>query len=94
MSDDRPPRGGLLGRALGLVMLLCGLLVIWGGLQLRGAGVALVATWLGPFAVCVGLSAVVEGPALPVQEATPLLRVMAVLGSVCGVVFVLGLAFL
>ena len=93
MSEHESP-SGLPGRVFGLVMMLLGAGVIWGGLELRGAGAALVATWFGPFAVCVGLAALIEGPPIPMKEATPLLNWAGILGTASGVIFVLGLVFL
>lgn len=91
--SDASAGGGVVSRLLGLLMMLAGSVVIWGALELRASGAALVVTGLGPFALCVGLWAVIEGPALPAEEASPLLNGLAACGLVLGAIFVFWLAF-
>lgn len=84
--EPQEPHSTVKGRAVGLVLILLGLGLSAGCLAMAKnmTGYLFFGAWLGPFCACLGLGALIEGPKIPVENLSGLMKAAAGLGTLAG----------
>jgi hypothetical protein len=84
--EPQEPHSTVKGRVVGLVLLLLGLGLSAGCVVMAKnmTGYLFFGAWLGPFCTCLGLAALIEGPKIPVENMSTLMKAAAGVGTLAG----------